>query len=595
MAGKRDCIKPIVVFFIMLIICPGVVYGETILVPDDFGTVSEAVQGAEYRDTILLHEDDTTEKIRSISARGKALTIATEDSPEDSVTACQTHDFESFIDGEIITSDIPGVQISVVGNSCGPSDLPYMRVTDTFFTDTFASNVILIDTGCDFSYEYVRMAFADRQNEVSFDLGPWGGSYTYYISVYNQITGGTRIIYRVVTIPGTGFTGARYPVRLYRATGDIRRVEIEASGGGHEALDNLTFGIDHTPPMVAVSDPVDLDCVCGDDVAFTGVVCDDDGAYDRDRIEYQRIHPDADTDWVLIREYVGQPVCDSASLYTWDTTDPDVLDGVYQLRITAWNECGLTDTDEITLYVDNEFGTLEFNPPASIVGGDICFTGTIQDMFCFDSYKVDYMPVSGGDWKPVDSTTTLYTTPVVNDVFATWEYPAGTPDGEYFIRVSAETRCGASEVVTRTMTLDNTPPIAEFIAPESCTNPDSDVITFTGIAYDDNIHQWILERWDISNETWVEINSGNSSVKEGLLGTWNRGTAPACPDVIRLRVWDKARVNPCTAFGDDRHLSEDYIVLKSESNSCPGDFDGDGIIDGSDLSDFASAFGGSCE
>lgn len=56
-------------------------------------------------------------------------------------------------------------------------------------------------------------------------------------------------------------------------------------------------------------------CLCGT-VTITGIACDDDGDYDRDRLEVRRVHPDPDDAWQLAREYANSPVCSAAPLYT---------------------------------------------------------------------------------------------------------------------------------------------------------------------------------------------------------------------------------------------------------------------------------------
>lgn len=260
--------------------------------------------------------------------------------------------------------------------------------------------------------------------------------------------------------------------------------------------------------------------------------------------------------------------------------------------MTAVNDCGLTASDEITVYVDNDFSTLDFRGPTGVVGGSVCFDGTVWDLFCFDQYTVAYS--AGSTWLPVDPDIKAYETPVTNDAFATWVGSAGLPDGSYQIRVNAQTQCGTTESVTRALTLDNTAPTARIDDPASCTDP-GDTVKFTGTASDANLYQWRLEHWDEASGTWTAISADSSPVVNGTLGTWSRGPDTGCPDIVRLRVWDAANVNPCSTFGHDRHLSEDYIVLKSgDAGICPGDYNGDGDVDSEDLAAFAADFGGSC-
>lgn len=75
------------------------------------------------------------------------------------------------------------------------------------------------------------------------------------------------------------------------------------------------------------------------------------------------------------------------------------------------------------------------------------------------------------------------------------------------------------------------------------------------------------------------ITRNSSSVVDGTLVAWNRRTGSDCPDIARLRVWAEASVKPCSTFGHDHPLPEDYIVLKSgEACIYREDYDQDGHL-----------------
>ena len=291
------------------------------------------------------------------------------------VTAqCAEYDFEEFTIGQAITAQLDGVWFSVVGQSCDGDPNLYMRIADEFYGDSFSSKVLLIQGGCpDFSDDYLRMIFADEQSEVTFALGLWGSPYSYQVRAYAMATGGVPISTQNITIPATGFADARHIVHVQRPTREIRRIEIECSGSGFEAIDDLRFGHDTTPPVVSIDSPTHMECVAGDDVIVTGIACDGDGTYDRDRLDARRVWPNAESDWTLVREYVGSEVCSSNSLYSWDTTTNGVTDGVYLLRATAINACGMSANDEVSVYVDNEFDSLNLRSPlpGAVVGGEV--------------------------------------------------------------------------------------------------------------------------------------------------------------------------------------------------------------------------------
>ena len=516
----------------------------------------------------------------SIALLGVAATIA--------AAQCRTIDFENAAIGAPITTHYGDVYFYIVGQTCDGDPPLYMRVQDEFYGDEHGSKVLQIDTGCpDFSDDYLRMIFMDYQDDISFLVGPYASGYSYAVRAYDSASGGTLLETQVITPPGTGFVGVRTTVQISRPTRDVRRVEVEASGSGHEAIDNLVFGQDDTAPTVQIDSPAADACVCGE-VLLEGIVCDDDGAYDRDRLEVRRVWPTADPDWTLVREFVGSQVCTSDSLYEWDVDDPNdpVAEGLYIMRVTAVNECGLTASDEITVYVDSDFDTVDFDKPTfgSVVGGDICFDGTLWDMSCFEYYTVKYRPTSGGLFAPVDPGIPTYDTRVANDPFAWWTAAAGLPDGQYEIQAAGHTQCGATASKAITITLDNTPPVAELAAPSPCQIANNS-IKFTGTATDANLDHWELQYWDPWTSGWVDIHVSTTPVAAKTLYTWDVSGLSPCFYAVRLRVWDTALVNIC----DDvvRHRTDRYLAVGVGLGSgIPGDVNCDGAVNFADIDPF---------
>jgi hypothetical protein len=382
-----------------------------------------------------------------------------------------------------------------------------------------------------------------------------------------------------VEIPGIGFTDVHWSVHVHRTAGDIKTIKIEESIGAFEAIDNLSFGQDDTPPTAEIHTPGLMDCVCGT-VRVDGIACDYDGAYDRDRLEYLRVWPTADSEWTFIGEYVGSPVCEPGFLYNWDTSQPEITDGVYVLRLTVINACGLSSNAQVTVYVDKEFDTLNFRGPANgaIVGGEICFDGTVWDRQCFDQYTVKYYQMPDGPWTPVDPDHPVYTSTVINDPFAEWADAAILPDGDYMIQVTAQTDCGHTPIETIALALDNTWPTAEITAPSACSRADYEV-EFIGTADDAHLDRWELQYYDPAALGWVNIATGTEPVVNNVLGNWDTSELDPCFYAVRLRVWDQAIVNICGS--NDRHRSDHYLALAV--GECTGDLDGDGDTDQGDL------------
>lgn len=471
---------------------------------------------------------------------------------------CVSEDFEELAVGQAVTTQIDGVSFYVEGQSCGGAPVLYLRIAEEFYGDTFASRVLAIDGGCpDFSPDYLRMIFADKQGDVRFGLGPWAG--TYQIRAYDTPVAGTPILTQSVTIPGTGFVDAYFPTQVARVQRDIRRIEIEASASGFEAIDDLRFGADSTPPEVQIDFPAALSCITGE-ITVTGIACDDDGAYDRDRLEYMRTWPNPQTEWTLVREYVGSPVCEPFSLYAWDTTEPGVTDGVYSLRVTSQNGCGMATTEQVTVRVDNGFDLIDLRSPATggIVGGAVCFDGTASDMACFDHYAVQYRPAGGGSWYPVNSSQPIYVSPVSNDPLAVWSDSQGLTDGDYSIAVAGTSATGHVASRQISVTLDDTPPIALIETPGPIQYIEG-LVDITGTATDENLLDWELHYNDPFTQSWINIDGASAGVTNGLLAEWDTtGLTPGFY-TLRLRVKDRATVG-CGA-GAGPHITEDFRAV----------------------------------
>jgi hypothetical protein len=261
------------------------------------------------------------------------------------------------------------------------------------------------------------------------------------------------------------------------------------------------------------------------------------------------------------------------------------------LRLTAVNACGQTSTAETTVYVDKDFDSLTIREPldGAIVGGNVCFDGTVADSYCMDEYVVEYRPAAGGDFQPVDPNHPVYTSPVINDPFAEWVDAPGLPDGDYEVRVVGRTDCGHTASETLMLAIDNTAPIAEIASPPACSKLDG-VVEFTGTAFDEHLRGWTLEYYDPPTRRWVTIGSGSQSTQS--FGSWDTSSLPPCYYVVRLRVSDAAIVNLCGNPGN--HNAAHYLAV-AVGDPCPGDLDGDGEIGLSDLAALLSVYGTSCD
>jgi len=501
---------------------------------------------------------------------------------------CTLYDFEDLAVGTVVSSQYDGVTFSVVGQSCSGTPTIYLRIANQFLGDAFGSKVLLIDGGCpDFSSDYMRMVFDLPQREVRFTLGPWYGNYT--VRAYSTTSGGSPISTQSITIPGSGFTGCHRQVRVISTTGNIRRVEVQEAVGQWEAIDDLAFNLDDTPPVVEIETPTVMDCVSGS-VLLRGISCDSDGMYDHDVLEYLRVYPASGTDWTLV-DTATTPVCATSALYYWSTTG--LAEGLYMLRITATNACGLSSSAVTTVYLDQDFDNVTVGEPVTggTRGGTVCFDGTVWDEVCFDHYVVEYQPLGGGAWQPVDPLHVTYTTPIVNEHLADWATAGVVADGSYVVRVVGTT--GNNKTLTRSMNLiiDNTAPVAVITKPTTCRVV-SGTVPIVGTASDANLYEWHLDYYVPATRIWQSIAVGNTSVVNGTLANWATSARSPCYYTLRLRVWDDTILDGCGS--STRRYAEQYLAVAVGDVPCRGDVNGDGAVNWRDIDPFIALMNTTC-
>jgi len=238
-------------------------------------------------------------------------------------------------------------------------------------------------------------------------------------------------------------------------------------------------------------------------------------------------------------------------------------------------------TGNYTLRVTGVSLDLRLPQDNDILAGVACFDGSVVESnpTCTPSYAVTYSPVGGGAGNDVDPAHPTYTGQVVNDPLAVWDTVA-VPDGDYSVELATWDDCvngGISQA--RTVTVDNTPPIAEITSPAAGAEVQG-VVPVTGTALDANLQSYALEYAGPSTfGQWVPVAAGNTSVVNGTLGVWDSSTLLPGPYAVRLTVFDQARLNCDLAL---THRSE-YVVTVTVGG-CPSipDTDGDGIGDSCD-------------
>jgi hypothetical protein len=474
-------------------------------------------------------------------------------------------DFENLAVGTAVTTQYPGVTFSVLPQTCSGAPTLYMRIANSSGGTSSGAKCLRIDTGCpDFSDDYLRMVFNQPQSNVSFFLGD--DSVPYTIRYYNTAgTGGLLGSFTVTT--GSGVH------RLVTVTGlNILRIEVQsATGGYYEAIDDLTFDADLTPPIAEISSPAYQACDCNDTVNVFGRSCEDNGVYDHDTLQYM---PVGGTDWTLIASYASPACMPNSLLYTWNSTG--LPEGLYFLKLTVYNKCGLTSEAITVVSVDRTISAAMRQPAAGlIVGGTVCVDGSASDA-CFGHYTVER--TLGNSFVPVDAAHPQYTTPVLNDPLASWDTTTSA-DGDYSLRLIAFDACGHASVPQQVnLTVDNTPPTSYITAPAQCSKLNGTIQIF-GTAADAHLQSWLLEYSSLNSHTWVPIASGSAPVVNGLLAAWNTAGLQQCAYALRLVVTDQSRVNLDCSGASGANQSEYVMALDIVSDPLAQDSDGDGMPD----------------
>lgn len=438
-----------------------------------------------------------------------------------------------------------------------------------------------------------RFLFPCCPTKVTFEFFDQGGQSNL------RINGDLRMVTFVPDLDGQviGFIGgtATVSVNWVPFQGGARGVvEITAiqgcmadfSLGGQELqVDNLEFECNpcdqSTDPLVEILEPTNGQCVCGI-VPIMGTARDPEEGLGSWVLRYRRVF---DPTWTTIAS--GTNEVNNALIANWDTTN--LTDGIYLLELEVTNSCGDDEDQLIAVYVDTRVDDFRIDSPVTggIYGRTICIDGTIFDN-CLNFYRVGWRVLgSNGSFTPVDPTTPQYTTSQINTTLATWDTIAqAIPDGDYEIRIYAETVCGQMVEETRIITVDNTAPVSEITEPINCESIDINqgVVEVFGTAFDANLASWVLQYTGGSQNNWVTIASGNSNVNNAKLADWDISNLEPCCYTLRLVVRDKSILN-CNSVINNR---TEFTASVSIGEPCrdPGDIDGNGSVDAFDIEPF---------
>jgi hypothetical protein len=351
-------------------------------------------------------------------------------------------------------------------------------------------------------------------------------------------------------------------------------------------MTNEACATESTPPIAELTSPPHLGtgCTCADP-AITGTADDPEVGLGSYTLEYR---PASGGAWQTFE--TGDTAVVNNVLGVWPTGS--LSEGIYNIRLTVTNACGLSASDVRTIFLDKVFSSLELRSPGknAIVGRRVCLDGTVFDSYCFDQYVAEYRPAGGGAWQPVDPANPVYTSTVVNDPFAFWDTDVlGVADGDYQLRVIAETDCGNTDSTQVTVIVDNTAPIARIDAPTNCAIVlPGDMVKIVGEVFDANLDGWTLAVTGGPYNGWQPITPVlQTNNVNGVLWSWDTSGLPPCAYTIRLRATDESILD-CGPF---RHVTEYYVSI-SLGITGDADLDGDGDVDIDDFELFQLAFTG---
>ncbi|MDY6906201.1 MAG: CARDB domain-containing protein [Thermodesulfobacteriota bacterium] len=297
----------------------------------------------------------------------------------------------------------------------------------------------------------------------------------------------------------------------------------------------VDFYVDRKPPTVGIAAPATGVRLCprqiGDDEVQYGI--DIEGSIiDNNPLPYGEAKDDTPWNYKLFYRMEGSPIWQLATrigktpfefegmttghLGTWDVTDLDA--GSYSLRLLAVDHTGNVTCDTVSdVYIDTGINL--------IVDGDSIFSpdgdGEQDEMtiyYTLDEYAAVDATVLHGDTMMALLMGGQTMSPGSHSIV--WD-GAGASDGEYTITLTARDGCGNSTTRSITTIVDNTPPEAEIIYPQT-GDALGIVVEVLGSATDTHFSSFSLNAFDQADPgNPVVLSNGASPVNENILARWN--------------------------------------------------------------------------
>ncbi len=254
--------------------------------------------------------------------------------------------------------------------------------------------------------------------------------------------------------------------------------------------------VDNTPPTVSILSPANNTYVHGDiTITFTA----QDTALENASITIGATH---------VYNVTGM---------TTSNLDTTLFgDGLYTVKLMAYDLAGNSAETLITLTIDNTPPTAHITSPAN----NAFLKGRVWINVTFSDTNLDKATLSLGK-QVIDLTNSSIL----------WNTTAAS-DGKYLLTLTVSDKAGNTQTDEITVTVDNTPPIGEILSPSNSTYHMGSVdITFYG--YDANLVNMSL-RIDGSSalQTWNTSGTHDQS--------WDTTTTTEGTHTITLTIYDKA-------------------------------------------------------
>ena len=304
---------------------------------------------------------------------------------------------------------------------------------------------------------------------------------------------------------------------------------------------SITVGVqvDNTPPVVEISAPLPGSVQQGQVEIRASMV---DLHLSEFILRASRKLSDGSTVASIIR--AGKVTGQSVQLpVSWDSSS---LDGPVTIQLNAFDSAGNEAQAQVSIQLDNASARpetrIEFPVEGAIVSDVIEITGAAVDTD-LRTFELSYRTGGNVDWVPISSGNQS----IPSGRLGSWN-TLPLADGEYDLMLLAEDSNGYENQSTLSVTIDNTPPQIEIVAPATDqVIASSNRLEIQGVISDPHLRDYRLEYAlpDAAGQ-WIEISAGNEPGPNGLLAAWN--TLGLDGEVtLRLTATDLAQPSPNVA------------------------------------------------